>query len=110
MASPVVCVLKNDKSVRLTCDFRNVNKYTVPEGFPMLLHWKTIGYIDKVKLKVGKSNLISVFDAKSGYWKIRVREEDQWLTAFSTHDSLYEWMRVPFGMENGGATFARAIK
>ena len=42
--------------------------------------------IDEVKLKVGKSNFISVFDAKLGYWQIIVREEDQWLTAFSTHD------------------------
>ena len=83
MASPIVCVLKRDKSVRLTCDFRYVDKYTVPDGFPMQ-------NIDEVKLKVSKSNFISVFDAKSGYWKIKVREEDQWLTAFSTHDSLHE--------------------
>ena len=59
MASPVVCVLKKDKSVRLTCDFRYVNKYTVLNGFPMQ-------NIDDLKLKVGNSNFISVFDAKSG--------------------------------------------
>ena len=35
MANPIVCVLNKDKSVRLTCDFRYVNKYTVPDGFPM---------------------------------------------------------------------------
>ena len=63
-----------------------------------------------MKLKVGKSNFISVFDAKSGYWQIKVREKDQWLTAFGAHDSLYEWTRVPFGMKNIGATFVRAIQ
>ena len=87
--------LKKDKSVPLTCDFGYVNKYTVPDGFLMQ-------NIDEVKLKVGKSNFISVFDAKSGYWQVKVREEDQWLTAFSTHNSLYEWTKVPFGMKNGG--------
>ena len=66
--------------------------------------------IDKVKIKVGNSNLISVFDVKSGYWQIKVRQEDQWLTAFSTHDSLCEWTRVPFGMKNSGATFVGAIQ
>ena len=59
LVSPIVCVMKKDKSVRLTCDFRFVNKYTVPDGFPMQ-------NIDEVKLKVCKSNFISVFDAKSG--------------------------------------------
>ena len=46
----------------------------------------------------------------SGYWQIKVHEEDQWLTAFSTHDFLYEWTRVPFGMRNSGATYVRAIQ
>ena len=103
MASPIVCVLKKDKSVRLTCDFRYVNKYIVPDGFPMQ-------NIDEVKLKVSNSNYISVLDAKSGYWQIKVREEDQWLTAFSTHDSWYEWTRVPFGIKNSGAIIVRAIQ
>ena len=61
MASHIVCSPKKDKSVRLTCDFRYVNKYTVFDGFLMQ-------NIDEVKLKVGKSNFISDFDAKSGYW------------------------------------------
>ena len=103
MVSPLVFVLKENKSARLTCDFRCVNKYSVHDGFPMQ-------NIDEVKIKVGNSNLISVFDDKSGYWQIRVREEYQWLSAFSTHDSLYEWTRVPFGMKNSGTTFVGAIQ
>ena len=62
MASPIVGILKKDKSVCLTCDFRYINKYIVPNGFPMQ-------NIDEVELKVGKSNFISVFDAKSGTGK-----------------------------------------
>ena len=64
MASPIVCALKMDKSVRLTCDFRYVNKYTVPNGFSMQ-------NIDEVKLKVGNANFISVFDAKSGIGRLK---------------------------------------
>ena len=66
--------------------------------------------IDEVKLKVGKSNLSVFSTTKSSYWQIKVLEENQWLTAFSTHDSLCEWTRVPFGMKNSEAIFVRAIQ
>ena len=46
---------------------------------------------DETLSKVGSSKIISTFDAKSGYWQIPVAEEDRWLTAFITHDELYEW-------------------
>ena len=103
MVSPLVFVLTKDKSARLTCDFRSVSKYTVPDDFSMQ-------NIDEVKIKVGNSSLISVFKVKSGYLQIRVSQEDQWSTAFSTRDSLYEWTRVPFGMKNNGATFLGATQ
>jgi len=50
--------------------------------------------------KLGFAKYISTFDAKSGYWQIPIREEDCWLTAFITHDGLYEWVCMPFGLKN----------
>jgi len=35
MVSGVVCVLKPDKSVRMACDYRYLNSFTVADGFPM---------------------------------------------------------------------------
>jgi len=66
--------------------------------------------VNETLVKLGAADFISTFDAKSGYWQIPVAESDQWLTAFVTHRGLYEWIRMPFGFKNAGATFVRAVR
>jgi hypothetical protein len=86
-ASPVVCVLKgNDgcNGVRLTIDYRYVNKFSVADA---------LGPPDmqSVMQRIGRAKYITTFDGRSSYWTIPVKREHQWLTGFIYNDQLYEW-------------------
>ena len=102
-SSPILCVLKGNNQIRIVCDFRYVNSFTVPDAYPMQ-------NIDEVIDKIGHSKFISKFDARGAYWQTPVSPSDRWLTAIVTPSGLWEWTRTPFGMRNSGSTFVRAVQ
>jgi hypothetical protein len=109
MISPIICVLKPDKlnngkrEIRIVCDFRYLNKYTVVDPFPVPDQQEVI-------FKLSRFKYITVFDARSGYWHIPVKKESQALLGFATHHGLWQWTRTAFGCKNSGSSFIRAIE
>ena len=101
-ASPIV-IVKKDGSNRICVDYRKLNKVTVADPEPM----KTP---EDLFQRLGKSNCFSKIDLSKGYWHIPVAEEDVKKTAFVTPDGNYEFIQMPFGMKNSGATLVRGLR
>jgi hypothetical protein len=58
---------------------------------------------------LGASKIFSVLDMASGYHQIEIQEEDKEKTAFSCLMGHYQFTKLPFGVNNGPATYQRCM-
>lgn len=101
-AHPVVCVAKQDGSVRLCIDYRQLNAITEVDAFPM-------NNATEMIWMVAMASYITVLDLTRGYWQIPVEERSQKFTAFVTNRGQYAWTVMPYGLKNSAATFQHVM-
>lgn len=101
-SSPLVLVVKPNGDLRICNDFRWLNARTVKDAHPL-------PHQTDVLAALGGNVFFSTMDLTSGFYNVRLHENDKKYTAFSSPFGLHEYNRMPQGLTNSPATFMRMM-
>ena len=96
--APLIFVKKPREGLRFCVDYRWLNKISQKDSYPILRIIETLRTITAAKY-------ISKVDIISAFHRIRVKDGNEWKTAFNTCFGLYEWLVTHFGLTGAPATF-----
>ena len=98
--APAVFVPKKSGEIRLCIDYRELNKRTVKDAYPLPL-------VDEVQDRLSGCSVFSTLDLQCGYWQLPVNPADIQKTAFCPGPGmgLYQFKRMPFGLTGAPGSF-----
>ena len=96
--APVLFMKKKNGSLRLCIDYRELNKVTIRNQYPL-------PHIDDLFYQLQGARVFSKIDLRSSYHQLKIRSEDVPKTAFRTRYGHYEFLVMPFGLTNALAVF-----
>jgi hypothetical protein len=97
-----VLVQKKDRTWRLYIDYRDLNKITVRNWYP-------IPRIDDLLDQLKGAKYFSKIDLNYSYHQVPIEATDVWKTTFKSREGLFEWLVMPFGLTNASKTFMRMM-
>jgi hypothetical protein len=98
----VVLAPKKDGTLRFCVDYRELNERTKFDAYPMPDAAEALDALTGAQF-------FSTLDAEKGYHQVVVKPEARKFTAFATHEGLWQYTRMPFGLKNAPACFQRIM-
>ena len=98
--SPVVMVKKKNGLYRMAIDYRKLNKVTESMSFPLPKFEDVVDTLGEAKAQI-----FSVIDLASGFYQIPLDESTKHKSAFITHQGVFQFKRLPFGLMNSPISF-----
>jgi len=98
----IVPVPKKDGKVRMCVDYRDLNRASPKDNFPL-------PHIDTLVDNTARFSIFSFMDGFSGYNQIKMAPEDKEKTTFITVWGTFNYKVMSFGLKNAGATYQRAM-
>ena len=96
--APILFDRKPDGSLRLCVDYWGLNNITIKNRYPLPL-------IGELLDRFGQAKRFTQLDLTNAYYRMRIREDDEWKTAFRTRYGHFKYQVMPFGLFNAPATF-----
>lgn len=93
---------KKDGGLRPCIDYRGLNKITIRNRYPLPLMSTAFDLLQG-------ATVFTKLDLRNAYHLVRVRQGDEWKTAFNTPSGHYEYQVMPFGLTNAPAVFQALI-
>ena len=93
---------KKDKSLRPCIDFRGLNNITVKNKYPLPL-------LTPAFEPLQGAALFTKVDLRNAYHLVRIRQGDEWKTAFNSPLGHFEYLVMPFGLTNAPAVFQALV-
>ncbi len=100
--APIMFVKKKDGGLRLCVDYRSLNQITKREPYPL-------PQISAILRSLSQARKYTKIDLRGAYNLVRVKEGDEWKTAFNCKYGHFEYRVMPFGLMNAPGTFQRMM-
>ena len=101
--SAPVFVVKQDGSIRITLDARNINKAIQANNSP-------IPRVEEIKAQLSGAKYFSKMDLKSAYWQLELHPSVRYLTVFECNGELYRYKRLLMGVKPAQGELSMALR